>query len=147
MGTLYVDDTDLYIFDSTLLTGREIYEEMQRSTDTWCELLNSTGGAAKPEKCAWWLVDYTCREGVWNYTAEVEWELSVPLPDGSCEYIDQKGPLDTVETLGVWSCPGGKDDDQLQKIYDRCEKWTMRTANGHLPPKYSWISYRLKLWP
>ena len=31
-------------------SSKELFEEMQRSTTTWCELLNSTGGTAKPEK-------------------------------------------------------------------------------------------------
>ena len=50
IGTLFVDDTDLHVFNNTFKTSEEVFEEMQRSTDTWCKLLNSTGGAAKPEK-------------------------------------------------------------------------------------------------
>ena len=147
IGTLFVDDTDLHIFNKAFKTSEEVFKEMQKSTDTWCELLNSTGGSAKPEKCAWWLVDYKNIDGVWSYDTEVTWELYVPLPDGTHASIENKGPTESVETLGVWSCPAGLDDKQLKKIYDKCETWVTRTSNGHLPAKYSWVSYRLKLWP
>ena len=27
------------------------------------------------------------------------------------------------------------------------EKWTSQTSKGHLPARYAWVSYKLKLWP
>ncbi len=52
-----------------------------------------------------------------------------------------------METLGVWGFPAGTDDDQLKKIFEKGKQWTNRTTNGHLPAKYAWVLYRLKLWP
>jgi hypothetical protein len=43
------------------------------------------GGALKREKRFWYLVDYEFKDGEWIYTDTVDWELLVPLPDGSEE--------------------------------------------------------------
>jgi len=29
----------------------------------WSTLLNAMGGALKPEKCFWYMLDYTCEDG------------------------------------------------------------------------------------
>ena len=147
MGTIFVDDTDLVIMDPTLKSSIAVYEEMQRSLYMWGDLLTSTGGALKPEKCFWYLVDYEFKDGEWIYTDTVDWELLVPLPDGSEEPIQQYDVHHCEKTLGVWSSPSGEEGSQLEKIAERVEKWTSRTANGHLPAKFAWVSYKLKLWP
>jgi hypothetical protein len=147
MGAIFVGDTDLVIMDPTLKSSIAVYEEMQRSLYMWGDLLTSTGGALKPEKCFWYLVDYEFKDGEWIYTDTVDWELLVPLPDGSEEPIQQYDVHHCEKTLGVWSSPSGEEGSQLEKIAERVEKWTCRTANGHLPAKFAWVSYKLKLWP
>ena len=34
IGTLFVDDTDLHVFDREFRTSEEVFEEMQNLTDT-----------------------------------------------------------------------------------------------------------------
>ena len=75
------------------------------------DLLIGTGGALKPEKCFWYLIDYECQEGKWEYSEMVDWSLMVPLPDGSSAKIAHKDVYDSVETLGVFSCPAGDDTE------------------------------------
>lgn len=31
-------------------------------------------------------------------------------------------------------------------IEERADKWARRLTNGHLPPKWAWIKYKLQLW-
>ena len=147
MGNMFVDDTNLDVIGPAWRDSRAIYQEVQESTHMWGDLLCCTGGALKPEKCFWYLVDYECKEGEWQYTDMVDWELNVPLPDGTEAPIKQRSVYDCEETLGVWSCPAGTEDKQYEKILGRMEKWHGRTINGHLPAKFAWVSYRLKLWP
>ena len=71
----------------------------------------------------------------------------VSVPDGPDDLIEQKDVHHCDEILGVWSCPAGTDDKQYEKIVNQVEKWTSRTSNGHLPARYAWVSYKLKLWP
>ena len=51
IGTLFVDNTDLYVWLPELKTAEEVWEEMQDSVLIWGELLNVSGGGLKPEKC------------------------------------------------------------------------------------------------
>ena len=110
MSTIFVDDTDLNIMGPHWQDARAVYQEMQESTYMWGNILCCTGGALKPEKCFWYLVDYECKEGVWQYTDMVDWELCVPLPDGSEARIEQRNAYECEETLGVWSCPADTED-------------------------------------
>ena len=48
MGVLYVDDTDLMIMQGCLDSPTALWEECQRMTTAWGEMLMSTGGALKP---------------------------------------------------------------------------------------------------
>ena len=61
--------------------------------------------------------------------------------------IDQaKNVQTTVETLGMWGCSNSSDNDQVKNFYKKGKEWTNCTTNGHLPEKYAWVLYRLKLW-
>ena len=84
---------------------------------------------------------------LYRYNQQSECGVNVPLPDGSEAAIKQRSVYDCKETLGVWSCPAGTENKQYKKILGRMEKWHSRTVNGHLPAKFAWVSYRLKLWP
>jgi hypothetical protein len=77
MGALYVDDTDLYTWKEHIMDPGQIELEQ------WSCLLNATGGALKPEKCFWYLLDYECSEGKWTYAEETTKELRITNPDGT----------------------------------------------------------------
>ena len=56
MGLLYVDDTDLFIFDAAIEMPHELWLRSQAALSSWGTLLIGTGGAAKPDK-SW---SYSC---------------------------------------------------------------------------------------
>ena len=58
MGALFVDDTDLYTGRENILDPGELWGQAQLELENWSCLLNATGGALKPEKCFWYLLDY-----------------------------------------------------------------------------------------
>ena len=149
IGTLFVDDTDLVVYLPELKDSASVFREMQESVSEWGHLLCSTGGALKPEKCYWYMIDYECNEfGIWNYAACVNQELLIPLPDGTMVPIQQLGVYESREMLGVWSCPAGDDTKHIEeKVLKRVKVWVERTTNGHLPARFAWVSYKFKLWP
>jgi hypothetical protein len=53
-------------------------------------LLNSTGGALKPDKCFWYLLDYDCDDCKWTYAGMVPWEMLITNPDGTTSPIKQE---------------------------------------------------------
>ena len=58
MGALFVDDTDLYTWKEDSVDPGEVWSQAQLELEHWSSLLNATGGALKPEKCFWYLIDY-----------------------------------------------------------------------------------------
>jgi hypothetical protein len=58
IGKLYVDNTDLYTWREHIMDLGELWCQTQIELEQWSCLLNATGGALKPEKCFWYLLDY-----------------------------------------------------------------------------------------
>ena len=56
-------------------------------------------------------------------------------------YVDE-----SKKTLGIWDCPAGGNEDQLEHINKKMENWIHHIKNGHLPPHMGWIAYQLQLW-
>ncbi len=59
MGALFVDNTNMYLWREEILDPGELWAQIQIEIEHWSCLLNATGGALKPEKCWWYLLDYT----------------------------------------------------------------------------------------
>ena len=53
----FIDDTDV-IHSRTNTTSKQIGQEMQNIMDTWEGGIRATGGALKPSKSHWYLVDF-----------------------------------------------------------------------------------------
>jgi hypothetical protein len=58
MGALFVDNTNIYMAREHPGPRGALGTNADR--EQWSCLLNATGGALKPEKCWWYLLDYTC---------------------------------------------------------------------------------------
>ena len=63
MCALFVDDTNLYTWLEDNFDPGEVWSQAQLELEHWSCLLNATGGALKPEKCFWYLLDYECVDG------------------------------------------------------------------------------------
>jgi hypothetical protein len=63
IGALFVNDTDLYTWREDISDPGELWRQAQLELENWSCLLNATGGALKPEKCFWYLLDYVCKDG------------------------------------------------------------------------------------
>ena len=140
IGCLFVDDTDLYGMDDSIITRAQVAATASMQISWWSRLLNATGGAIKGAKSFWYLLAYVCTNGIWSYadTSEV---VEVPLPDGDMVRLKSK-PADHVEkTLGVLTAPCGGHAAQLAAIREKADKWSYRILNGHLPASHVWSSY------
>eukprot|EP00956_Cyclotella_meneghiniana_P021783 scaffold40187_cov45-Cyclotella_meneghiniana.AAC.1 len=155
-GVLYVDDVDLFSMNSRLVT-EELWDEVVDSTASWTELLTIPGGSGKADKCFGYFIDYEWLEdGSWRYTQVPDKTLNIVLPDGSVEGIALLPASAARVTLGVSAAPDGRDSqhlhgegkarDKWKSIATRASLWATRLKNGHLPPKFAWVSYRLQLW-
>ena len=60
---VFVDDTDLHVFNSGADAAKEVVIKAQRLLNTWHEILKFTGGDLKLSKCYWALQDYKWKHG------------------------------------------------------------------------------------
>jgi hypothetical protein len=147
MGTMFIDDLDLFTWKHAITDTFELTLQAQQEVTQWSLLLYATGGALKPEKCFWYLVDYTCNEGEWSYVVHSDFELFVTNPNGSRSSIKQEEVLTSKKTLGIYDAPSGSNQGHLEYIHGKLTTWITRMRNGHLPAHMAWIAYKLQLWP
>ena len=76
---LFVDDTDLLHMDMTRTEMLEdTHEALQQSVSSWGTKLLATGGALKPPKCFYYLIDYEwLDDGTWRYRQLADEEVMV----------------------------------------------------------------------
>ena len=120
-AVLFVDDCDLIHIDMVNdESPLETFDKMQASVRNWGQLLIATRGAYKPEKCFHHLISFQWdRRGKWSYQDNhggVEYEMRVPMPDGSEVLIDHLPVTQARETLGVWSSPDGNETESLTQM-------------------------------
>jgi len=142
-----VNDTDLYTLKDGFLDTGELWLQTQLELTQWSTLLNATGGALKPEKCFWYMLDYTCKDGEWYYAEMTPRELFVTNPDGTKNQINQEEVTVSKKTLGIHDSTAGGNEEHLKYIQQKASTWTDRMTNGRLPHHMAWIAYRLQLWP
>lgn len=149
---LYVDDCDLIHIDlEGQETVHEAHEAMQASVVSWGQLLIATGGSLKPEKCFYHLVSFEWKvDGTWKYAKNEkaeDFQLVVPLPDGSFEQIEHAS-VDTVkETLGVFTCVSGKSDDANVEMAKKAQEWIDNAKNGKVQRRNLWFLLDASFWP
>ena len=94
------------------------------------------------------MIDYEWEAGEWNYSEMVdEYKIQVPQPDGTFADIQQHPVNHCEKTLGIYTCPAGSGDKQIEVLIDKVATWTTRLENGTLPAKWGWVSYFQQLWP
>jgi hypothetical protein len=146
MGALFVDDTNLYTWRENLLDTGELWCQAQLELEQWICLLNATGGALKPEKCFWCLLDYKCKDGEWTYAEITHHEMCVTNPDVTKSSIKQERVTNSKKTLGIHNSPAGGNADHLSYIKDKASIWVQRMQNGHLPCHIAWTTYKHQFW-
>jgi len=65
-GFAFVDDTDLIVTDPSN-NEQKVVGKMQDSLTLWHGLLKAMGGDLVPEKCFWYLIDFTHDGNQWRY--------------------------------------------------------------------------------
>ena len=132
---LYVDDCDLLHID---MSGNDsvfaTFEKMQASVMNWGRLLITSEGSYKPTKCFFHLISFVWgRDGKWKYTenhTKPEFEMVVPLPDGTVATIDHLPVTESKEMLGVISSPVGDAAGGLVVMQEKAQEWIDKVKEG-----------------
>jgi hypothetical protein len=147
MGALFVNNIHMYTWREEILEPGELWAQTQIETEHWSCLLKATGGALKPGKCWWYLLDYTYKDGEWTYTDLVPRDLLMTNPNGMKSAIKQEEVTTSKKTLGIYDAPAGGNEGHLDYIISKATTWINRMANGHLPIQIVRVAYRHQLWP
>jgi hypothetical protein len=135
MGTLFVDDTNLYTWKDGLLDPGELWVQTQLELTQWSTLPTQRAEHSNPKNASG-----TCstiraksKDGEWSYEDMTLRELFVTNPDGTKSQINQEEVTVYKKTLGIHNAPAGGNEEQLKHIQQKASTWTDRMTNGHLP--------------
>jgi hypothetical protein len=102
----------------------------------WGKLLIASDGSYKPPKCFYHLISFSWSQGgKWKYEEnhlKPEFEMLVPLPDGTTAVIDHLPIAEAKETLGVYSCPNGSSDGALKAVKEKAAEWVDKAKEGFI---------------
>ena len=148
---IFVDDTDLIHMNLAAdEDADEVHLAMQESINSWGELLIASGGKLNPDKCFAYLISYLWNaRGKWRYASNEgknEYGFSVPLPDGTSVPIRHLSVDQAEETLGVFSCPSGKQSELIKKMQTKADEWIGRAKESHLGRREIWFLVERQLW-
>ena len=147
VGSIFLNNTDLYCWEDSLKTGEVLSEKIQEGTHAWGNLLIATGGCLKPKNRFWYLLDYNGLEGVWEPAKTAGCKLWIPSDTGSPAPILSPGSHKPKKILEVKDCPARGNKPHLEHIEDKVNAWINTIRNGHLTSSMGWIAYKLQLWP
>ena len=101
----YVDDTDLLQrAQSNTETITHTIQSLQSNVDIWAQGLMATGGALKPEKCWWSLIDFKPTPQGWQYITSHNTpglKMEVPTEKGIRTPIQRLDCTEGIRSLGV----------------------------------------------
>ncbi len=151
-GVIFVDDTDLLHINMYVNEGvDETLLHLQESITNWGKLLLATGGALKPCKCFYYLISFEWREdGLWGYAkneTNQEYQIRVPLADGSMAEIEQYGVNVPSKTLGSITCPTGSGEGAILAMQEKSLTWEATVREGKMSRRNVWFMMRVQFWP
>ena len=147
-----MDDTDLEHFDvNKIETAMEAYERMQSSILNWGRILVATGGSLKPSKCFYHLISFSWRpDGSWIYEQnedKPEFDIMVPLPDGTYSPIEHLAITKPTKTLGSMTCPTRCNEGAIAQMVEKAQGWVDKARSGKLHKRNLWFLLDKQFWP
>ena len=131
---MYVDDSSIFILGRSNEYPTTIITRAQKYLDEWCNYLWVTGGALRPEKCWYTLVDFRWEDGFWFYQEDDSRSQKLHATNALriSKPITQLKISDGARILGVRIAADG--NNQLEKEYQiKCTKtWAERVNQGYL---------------
>ncbi|CAJ1963618.1 unnamed protein product [Cylindrotheca closterium] len=134
----FVDDTDVcQAAPSPDQSGESIVPEVAKALKWWSNGVRLTGGAIRPDKSFWYLIDFkrNAQQGVWKFRKKRDFKPSL-LPTGSSEIAVELDDLDgtsvhlkwleadkSAKTLGILMSPCPNRKAQLAVMQGKAKAW------------------------
>jgi hypothetical protein len=140
VGYSYVDDCDLFQSGENPL---EVLESMQALIRSWGSLVEVTGGALRPDKSWWYLIEYTWRRGKWTATdAHEDQQLVAPTPEGEEVALQRLRANEAAELLGVWMAPSGDNTKLVKVLKKHAVDWAGKIRLGRPSQKEAYTALK-----
>ena len=104
IAIMYVDDTDIMLTDITGFdTVEDVFLRAQKAAKIWQQAVKDSGGAVRPEKCYWSIIDFKFTAGRWRYLKFNEFQGVIQVKDTNDRYqiVKRKDLRTAREGLGV----------------------------------------------
>ena len=129
VGYSYVDDCDLFQSGEDPV---EVLESMQNLIRSWGSLVEVTGGALRPDKSWWYLIEYVWNRGQWIAAdARDDLDLVAPTPTGIDVSLKRLKADESAELLGVWMAPSGNNTKLVKVLKKHAVEWAGRIKLGN----------------
>ena len=135
-GFAYVDDCDLFYLGND---ADEIFDGLSSMLRLWDELMEVTGAAIAPDKCWWYLIEFTWHRGRWSYSDQGhQFILQVRNKNGETENIKYLTSDIAQEMLGIYLSPDGNHRIQFKTMRDKAIEWGQHIKQGSLTTEVTW---------
>ena len=147
-GTAFVDDSTLYTNDYHLpipWTPLEAATDLERHAQIWEQLLVTTGGALRLDKCFWWLLHWDWTNPVQPKPTVHDHNLNITLTDhdkNTTSPVTHRSSDQAERTLGVRISPSGSNETELNHLYVKATNIATRLINHKITRKAAWTAYR-----
>jgi hypothetical protein len=143
VGFAFVDDTDL-VTSGPDMSIEDVKSRIQESLIAWEGGIQATGGAIKPRKSHWYLVDFDWKNGepVYKQIQDTGGELRVRDLHGTLQALKNMQPWEAERTLGVRLAPDGNMDAQFAWMLQTARNWADKIRTGHLPRHLTWQAWK-----
>ena len=146
MGFLFVDDTDLIVLGEEDESADTVLTRLQNAITFWNGVLNTSGGALRPEKCYWYFFSFKWVNGIATISNTAPGNITLPDATGEPVPIRYLSPSDSAEAVGVWQDGDGSSTRQFEELIKKIR--TIHTAldNNPLPRHLIWMGFKQAIW-
>ena len=143
VGYSFVDDCDLFQSGEDPLT---VLQSMQELINSWGELVEVTGGALRPDKSWWYLVEYVWSRGKWRGTnARDDLDLVATAPNGEVVSLKRLHVDEAAEMLGVWMAPSGNNKKIVSTLKRQSLEWAAKVRLGRPSQEEAMVALKVNV--
>ena len=143
---IFVDDTDLYVFNSGTDNAEEAVTKVQSLLDAWHEILKFTGGDLKLSKCYWTLQDYQWKQGKCKMIVNTNHKLRI-VENGQKKEMPHLQANKTRVLVGVPINPCHEEAQIVTMFTEKAKNCIDRLATSSLKPGDIMFGYQHCWWP
>lgn len=118
----------------------------QQGTLCWELTLEITGGALKPAKCYWYLIDFQWKNGEWSYKITDNLECNILGDKGTCHILLSLSVEEAKQIMGVWQNLTGDNTRQIDEIIEKHENMINNLRSSEIARKIMWKGFIGVLW-